>query len=60
MLYPDLGSSVVTWNLKCNIQIGGPTKKSDKKKIKRSQLQGEIGEIRVKFFTRKKHEMCFH
>ena len=40
--------------LKLNIEIRGHTKESDKnnKKSKRIQLQGEVKEIRIIYFTR--------
>ena len=46
------GSSVETWKLESNIDIGEHTKKSDKnnKKSKRLELQGEITEIRINYF----------
>ena len=52
----QLGFSVKTWKLECNIEIGGHTKKGDKnnKKCKRLQLLEEIGGIKI---TKKKNEM---
>ena len=52
-----LGSRVETWKLVYNIEIGGHTKKSNKnnKKSKRLQLQGEIRENSINYFTRKKN-----
>ena len=54
-----LGSSVEIWKLECNFEIGGLAKKSDKtnKKSKILQLQGEIRELKINFFIRKKNEM---
>ena len=56
-MYSSLSSSVETWKLKCNIKIGGYTKKSDKNsKSKRLQLQEEIEEIRINYFPKKEIE----
>ena len=57
-MFSGFGSSVETWKLECNTEIGGHTKKSDKnnKKSKRLQFQGEIREIRINYFIRKKNE----
>ena len=46
-------------NIYRNIEICGHTKKSDKtnKKSKRLQFHGEITEIRIKYFIRKKRKM---
>ena len=58
ILYSDVASSVNTWKLEYNTENERHTKKRDKcnKKSKRLQWQREIGEIRIKYFTRKKNE----
>ena len=61
ILYSGVGFSVMSCKLDCNIEIGGLTKKTDKnnkdnKKSKRLQLQADIKEIRIKYFTRKENE----
>ena len=42
----------------CDIESGGHAKKNDKtnKKRQRLQIQREIREIRINYFTRKKNE----
>ena len=49
---------ITIWKLLYNIEIDGYRKKSDEnnQKNKGLQSQGEIREIRINFFTRKKNE----
>ena len=57
ILYSILGSSIETWKLECNIEIGGQTKRDQSnKKSKRLQLQREIVEVRMFYFTEKMNE----
>ena len=53
------GNWRVILKLESSIEVGEYTKKSGKnnKRNKRLQLQGEIREIRINYFTRKKNEM---
>ena len=55
ILYSGLGTSVYTWKLECNNEIGVHKKMNDKnnKKCKRLQLQGENRGIRINYLKKK-------
>ena len=52
-----MGSSVETWKLEYNIQIGEDTKKSDKNnKNVKEYSRKKMGEIKINYFVRKKND----
>ena len=54
--YSDLMASVYPWKFEINIGRHAKKREKNNKKNKRFQLQGEIRENRINYFTRKKNE----
>ena len=54
--YSDLKASFYPWKLERNIGRHAKKREKNNKKNKRFQLQGEIRENRINYFTRKKDE----